>query len=176
MLGLRFARARTRQGETAGDAATRGYLWGAGLTVRASAWQALRARGFEMSRVGPRGAAYTGGDDIALRYALGLGGWRLWYDPRLRFRHFIRAARLQWAHLRQRCYGWGWASVSLDLYLMAAGTGSARRLLLRCWSWRLVAAAGRLLWRGVLENRRTWHANRRRVRDAAWRRPSGASR
>jgi hypothetical protein len=35
--------------ETAGAAATPGYFWGAGLTVRAAAWEALRAKGFELS-------------------------------------------------------------------------------------------------------------------------------
>jgi glycosyltransferase involved in cell wall biosynthesis len=106
--------------ETAGAAATPGYFWGAGLTVRAAAWEALRAKGFELS---------------------------------------LGASRLHWARLL-----WQAARALAD-----PGEGSHAVL-------RFDMSRGRL--RGVLDARRHWHANRRRVRDAPWRRPasSGASR
>src|SRR5262245_37703710 len=171
-----------------------GQLWGAGLAVRRAAWCALRADGFTLSLAGRAGTALTTGEDLELCAALRLAGWRLRYDPRLRLRHFMPAARLTWDYARRLLYGWGVASVALDPYLMAKGPPGLRARLLRLWTWRLAAVTIRLVGqamgvatrpgegssavlryqtlRGRLHGlriaRREWHARARRVREARW--------
>jgi glycosyltransferase involved in cell wall biosynthesis len=179
-----------------GDAVTRddaGYLRGAGLALRKSAWEELTAAGFEPMLVGRRGLAMTSGEDTEVCLALRLAGWRLRYDPRLRLRHFLPATRLTWDYARRGSFGWGHGSAWLDHYQLADGRPGLRQ----SWTWQLVSTGWRLglvgllalgqpregssivLRRevlrgqlaGLLAQRRSWGANRRRVRDAAWRRP-----
>ena len=133
--------AQVRAGE-----ATPGALWTAGLVVRRSAWQDVRAAGFEPVLVGRRGRLLSAGEDSELCFALTQAGWRLAYEPRLRYRHAIPPARLTWAYIRTLHYGFGIASVAMDHYYMAAESrSSVRHRLLELWSWRVLASAVRLM-------------------------------
>jgi glycosyltransferase involved in cell wall biosynthesis len=108
------------QGEKAGDiTGTRSFLWGAGLTVRATAWQQLAKMQFKFLLIDRQGTTLGAGSDSELCYALRLAGWRLWYEPRLRMRHFIPQRRLEWTYLRHVCRGFGAASVGLAPYIYA---------------------------------------------------------
>jgi glycosyltransferase involved in cell wall biosynthesis len=78
---------------------SRGWLWGAGLTVRKSAWQKLRTLGWQPLLTGRQGQRLTSGEDNELCYQLRLLGWRLYYSPRLRLQHFIPSRRLRWDYL-----------------------------------------------------------------------------
>jgi glycosyltransferase involved in cell wall biosynthesis len=96
---------------------TRGFLWGAGMTVRAAAWRQLVEGGFRFlleDRVGDR--LKTGGDS-ELSFALRLAGWKLGYEPRLRLRHDLPPRRLRWPYLRELVRGMGAASAGLEPYL-----------------------------------------------------------
>src|SRR5207248_2840947 len=81
--------------------ATPGALWTAGLVVRRSAWQDVRAAGFEPMLLGRRGNLLSAGEDSELCFALTQAGWRLAYEPRLRYRHAIPPARLTWAYVQR---------------------------------------------------------------------------
>lgn len=72
----------------------RGYLWGAGMTVRGSAWRRLLEQGFTQFLIGSVGKQRRSGEDVELCFALALAGWRIHYDSRLRLQHFIPAYRL----------------------------------------------------------------------------------
>jgi glycosyltransferase involved in cell wall biosynthesis len=87
------------------------YLYGAGSVVRRSAWRHLRAQGFEFSTSTKRGKVIVSGEDVELGDALRLAGYQLWYDPRLRLRHFMYKERLTWEYLRR--IGQGTASSGL---------------------------------------------------------------
>lgn len=127
-----------------------GPLWGAALVVRRTAWLSVRAAGFEPMLVGRRGLLPLAGEDTELCFALNHGGWRLWYEPRLRFRHAIGASRLTEAYLRALHRGFGVASVIMDHYAVAVRPTPRRRRRLEWWAWRLLAAAGRGAWHAVL--------------------------
>lgn len=106
------------QGNQAGDiTGDRGYLWGAGLTVRKSAILRLLSGGFQFLMMGREGTTLTAGEDAELCCALRLAGWRLWYEPRLRMRHYVPATRLKWDYLRSLMRGFGASSAGLDGYL-----------------------------------------------------------
>jgi glycosyltransferase involved in cell wall biosynthesis len=95
---------------------SRGYLWGAGLSVRRCAWQQLITLGFRFLLMDRRGTELCSGGDSELCLALRLVGWRLWYEPRLKFYHYIPASRLQWRYLRKALRGIGAASPSHKAY------------------------------------------------------------
>jgi cellulose synthase/poly-beta-1,6-N-acetylglucosamine synthase-like glycosyltransferase len=134
------------QGERAGDVTeSRGQLWGAGLTIRRSAWAGLERAGFRPSLLGRRGRALSAGEDSELCLALRLAGWRLWYDPRLRLCHYLPASRLDWRYLRRLHRGSGAATVALDPYHAALRTNDRGWALRRTWQWQAVSAFKHLL-------------------------------
>ncbi|MDH4187721.1 MAG: glycosyltransferase family 2 protein [Nitrospira sp.] len=105
------------QHECGGDITwSRGYLWGAGLTVRKSAWKELGARGFCFQLNDREGGELMSGGDAEVCLALRLAGWKIWYEPTLNLRHFIPAGRLKWEYLERVARGFGSASVILTAY------------------------------------------------------------
>jgi len=96
---------------------TKPYLWGAGLTVRSSAYQALSRKGFLPFLSDRNGSKLTAGGDIELCYALRLAGWDLLFTRQLRLIHFMPKARLRWKNMRNMMQGVGASRVILDLYL-----------------------------------------------------------
>ena len=98
---------------------TPGYLFGAGLSIRRSAWENLLHGGFKQVVGDRKGAGSLGGGDLELCFALRLAGWKLWYDPRLKLRHFIPNQRLRWSYLRRLYRGTGVVGVHLAPYKIA---------------------------------------------------------
>lgn len=147
---------------------TRGWLWGAGMSLRRAAWNQLAEAGWRWQLTGRLGAALSSGEDSELCCALKAAGWRLRYDRALQLQHHIDARRLDWNHLRRLERSSGEASVIHDLYrapsaawwppaLSAAKTAlgaslAGLALLLPPGSWRVLSMdrhLGRLaaLWR-----------------------------
>jgi glycosyltransferase involved in cell wall biosynthesis len=143
------------QGQRPGDLTwSRGYLWGAGLTVRKSAWRKLIADGFRFHLQDRKGAASTSGGDAELCLALRLAGWKLWYEPAMRMKHFIPARRMEWTYLEGIARGFGTAAVVLNAYATVPESGSRTVILRLRSSWlcqvmitalRLLASCGRCL-------------------------------
>lgn len=135
------------QGDVAGDITwSRGFLWGAGLTVRKSAWEGLVSRGFRHLLVGREGGSLGTGEDEELCLALRLAGWRLRFEPRLQLSHFIPSHRLRWHWLRRRMRGFGAGSVGLDPYRHAQ-SGHLDRFEGRTgsiWLWSTAAVIRKL--------------------------------
>jgi glycosyltransferase involved in cell wall biosynthesis len=144
-----FATGQQATGE--GDVTeTRGWLWGAGLAIRRSAWEQLQAGGFRTLTVGRQGGRLASGDDVELCFALRLAGWRLWHSPRLRLRHFIPASRLDWRYLRRLHRGFGAANIMLApyRYQIAATRHGRDAWLKQQWQAKAVAVLLHLLRRG----------------------------
>ena len=138
------------QGRGTGDVTdTRGFLWGAGLTIRKSAWQQLVDSGYQSLLVDRQGEKLSAGQDTELCFALRLAGWRLWYDPRLMLSHYLSAGRLKWQYLRLLCRGFGEASVSFDSYEIAFNSNDAPdgfvKRVKTIWLWRTLATIKSLL-------------------------------
>ena len=75
---------------------------------------ALDAAGFSPRLIGRSGASLAGGEDSELCRALLGAGWVLWYEPRLRLRHFMPAGRLTLAYARRLSFEMGRAAVRLE--------------------------------------------------------------
>jgi glycosyltransferase involved in cell wall biosynthesis len=110
-------------------------LWSAGLTVRRRALLELLERGFQPLLTGRTGETLVAGEDSELCLALRLAGWKLRFEPRLRYRHLLPEHRLHWTYLRQLHRAFGDASVSLDSYLFALSQPSARLPTAVSHSW-----------------------------------------
>ena len=106
-----------KQSENDGDITfTRGYVWGAAMTVRKEAWNDLISKGFRSLLSDRKGNSLSAGGDTEICYALRNEGWKIWYDHRLKFKHFISEKRLNWKYLRKLFRGFGQASPGLDHY------------------------------------------------------------
>lgn len=108
-----------QQADSSGDITfSRGYLWGAGLCIRASAWRDLKGSGFAPLTTGRNASCkLIAGEDSEVCYALRLAGWKLWYSDELRLTHFIRRERLTWRYLCRLSRSFGEASALHDCYL-----------------------------------------------------------
>jgi glycosyltransferase involved in cell wall biosynthesis len=141
--------AQVRHNDSAGDV---GVLWGAGLTVRKSAWKQLIGNGFEPVLTDRQARKMTAGGDHELCFALRLAGWTLRYDPRLRMKHFLPKDRLKWKVLRAQARGAGAAYAILAPYHHAVARlethHAAQSLVARIkekWSWQVLAGVKQLL-------------------------------
>lgn len=120
---------------------TRGFLYGAGMTIRKSVWQTLLDKGFSPLLQGRSGKALTSGEDVELCYAMRLAGWRLWYDSRLTFQHFIPARRLNWEYVRKLHRGCGAGALwhLVYQYALEQDQTSFQSQVKRSWQWRFLA-------------------------------------
>ena len=138
-----------------------GWLWGAGLTIRKSAWQQLVFKGFSPLLQGRQRAKLSSGDDSELCFALRLAGWRLWYDPRLRFQHFLTAPRFKWAYLRRLHRAFGAASVAHDPYLFVLENLQAQSNAMPVWGNEIMAVLKSIYWKK--RSIPSWLFSRRKV-------------
>lgn len=92
------------------------HAYGAGFTVRRSAWEHLKAAGFESQLSDRKGASLVSGGDTEWCMALRLAGYKIAYDERLRFKHYMPAGRINWTYLQKLYRGFGKAKVVTDAY------------------------------------------------------------
>jgi len=105
-----------RQAPKSGILSNRTYLWGAGLVMRKSVFsfaQKLNFKSYMIDREGDK--LSSGGDSELCNWAL-LLGYQLWYDERLRFKHFIPNNRVSIEYANQLNEGFAKASYWLSKY------------------------------------------------------------
>lgn len=105
-----------KQAEISGNISARKYLWGSGLGFR----KALYLRAFKdlpsllTDRKGNE--LSSGGDsEICMRFLL--IGYQLYYDERLKFKHFIEPYRLTWNYRKKLYQGFGEAAIIFNPYI-----------------------------------------------------------
>lgn len=78
----------------AGDVSERGYLWGAGMVFRKSVLESMILQGITSVLSDRKGKElFSGGDSEICKWFLMLG-YSLWYDPGLKYTHFLESDRL----------------------------------------------------------------------------------
>ncbi len=92
------------------------FVYGAGTVYRKRSIEELQKHGFRFYLTDRVGKSLVGGGDIELSYALVLAGWKLWYDERLIFNHFIPKSRLTWNYIRSLTNGCGFSNIMLKPY------------------------------------------------------------
>ncbi len=91
-------------------------IYGAGLTLRKSAWLKLENNGFNYILTGRKGKSLSSGEDSELCLAIQLAGYKIWYDPALTFEHFMPSVRLTYAYLIKLFEAFGRSDVILGIY------------------------------------------------------------
>ncbi|WP_266205192.1 glycosyltransferase [Pontibacter kalidii] len=81
--------------------ATYNAVYGAGCVIRKSVFRKLAAAGFKPLLSDRKGKQLSAGGDYELCYAIALAGYDIWYDERLRFKHFIPQHRISSDYYRQ---------------------------------------------------------------------------
>jgi glycosyltransferase involved in cell wall biosynthesis len=83
------------QNDQSGDITnSKGWVNGAGFVIRKSVWLLIKQNGFKHLLTGREGR----GQDVEMCLAVRLAGYRIWYDKRLIFKHFIWSERLTWKY------------------------------------------------------------------------------
>lgn len=76
-------------------------LHGAGVILAKKAFDRLRLAQFRFCLTDRKGDSLSSGGDYELCYAVQMAGFRIWYDEKLLFSHFISADRLTWSYTRR---------------------------------------------------------------------------
>ena len=86
----------SKQGKRSGDITQKkGCVYGAGMVLRKSHWLELKERGFKQLLSDRVGNKLSSGGDTEYCYALRLLGYKMWYDERLYFKHYMTKERMQ---------------------------------------------------------------------------------
>jgi hypothetical protein len=94
----------------------RGFIWGAGMVIRAGWLRYLFCNGFEPLLSDRRGEILTSGGDNEICRVYLIADYILWYDENLRFQHFIPATRLSLEYLSNILKGFQLSSELLNAY------------------------------------------------------------
>ena len=119
-------------------------FWGAGSVIRRDAWLKAKRNGFVPILNPTRGEdgvliskGFTAGEDGELCYAIQLVGFRLWYEPNLKYKHFIPKERLTTNFYNNAVAGSAAVMPLIRLYLAAVTPqsylGKIRRIIYENW-------------------------------------------
>lgn len=92
----------SKQGTASGDIThKKGCLYGAGMVLRKSHWVYLNELGFKPLLTCRKGDSLSSGGDTEYCYVLRLLGYKMWYDERLYFKHFMPEGRLSLDYVKR---------------------------------------------------------------------------
>ncbi len=95
----------------------RSYLYGAGFNLRKKSYELLVESNFPGIQTGRSSQTHRGGgEDSELSFGLVILGYKLWYDERLKFDHYMPESRLNIERLIELQKGFGRDEVVLSLY------------------------------------------------------------
>lgn len=124
------------QGDQSGEVKVSYHVYGAGAVYRKLAIDHLKSCGFEYKLTGRTAASLSVGEDHELCYAMVLAGYKIWYDERLTFKHFIPKERLTWKYLKGNLNGIANAYPILKAYKIAISHKFKTRSKIKCtWQW-----------------------------------------
>jgi hypothetical protein len=91
-------------------------LFGAGLSFRTHVVRSVFDPALPFFLVGRTQATLNRGDDSEICLRVGLMGWKLWYEPALKLKHYLLKQRVNWAYVLQARRGGGHADIILKTY------------------------------------------------------------
>jgi glycosyltransferase involved in cell wall biosynthesis len=94
----------------------RGYLYGAGSIIRKPVYNYLISNDFQLMMKGRIGKSMIAGEDAERCQVFRILGYKLWYDPLLKFQHHMTAGRINWNYTRRLFNAFGRGSNYHDLY------------------------------------------------------------
>jgi glycosyltransferase involved in cell wall biosynthesis len=167
------------QGDKAGyvENEKRRWFWGAGSVVRKQAWMKAKDKGFKPifnpsreSAIGKFKKGFSGGEDPEMCFAIQLVGYKLWYEPSLRYQHYIPKNRLQESFISDATSGTSKAAPLLRIYLAELTTkgslGRFRKLIYQNWIFHnffLVTRFGQQATSNLFSKDKNWKLNHLRI-------------
>lgn len=115
----------------------RNYLWGAGFTIRKTAYNKLMHSGYKSLLTGRKGDSLSAGEDSELCLAIQLAGYKLFYSDTLRLKHFILVNRLTLNYCKKINTGFGSASVSTDALEYYTKLDTGKKNTFGIWLWNI---------------------------------------
>ncbi|MBI3500633.1 MAG: glycosyltransferase [Bacteroidetes bacterium] len=92
----------------------KGFVWGAGMVLRKSAYQKLINAGFNFFIINNKKKLVGYGDDYELCLFLRLAGYKIFYSEKLILQHIIVKSRLEWNHIKKLYKKFGISSIPVD--------------------------------------------------------------
>lgn len=92
------------------------YVYGAGAVFRKKALENLKNINFKNLLSDRIGCKLISGGDNELSYTLIIMGYKVLYNPKLQFKHFIPKERLSWAYFLKLNEGYGYSNILLLPY------------------------------------------------------------
>lgn len=80
--------------EKASGKVKRNLVHGASCVVRKSAFEKIKKKGIKLMLTDRKGRNLTAGGDFEICYAIALAGYDIWYEEKLRFKHFMPKYRI----------------------------------------------------------------------------------
>ena len=105
----------------------RNYLYGACAVYRKSLWNKLQESGFRFYLSGRKGKKLSSGEDMELCQAWQMLGYKLYYDERIQFKHYMPAGRLTWDYFRKLYKAFGRSDLVIHQYFSKLGMYTKRR-------------------------------------------------
>lgn len=93
-----------------------GSVWGAGMIIRKNIYQKVLESGFTSLTVGRKGNVLSAGEDTEIGRLFLLAGYRVYYDERLVFQHFIEQKRLTKTYYQKLTKGFREARKKINIY------------------------------------------------------------
>ena len=109
-----------KQHSESGDITSRGYLWGAGFVLRKNILMNCYKLGLVSLLSGRKANELSSGDDTEICQWFIMSGYKLYYDERLKLRHFIPEARLKQDYFKKMLKGHETAQKVLNIYFLAS--------------------------------------------------------
>ncbi|MFD2247976.1 glycosyltransferase [Pontibacter ruber] len=85
------------QGKSSGKV-KHNYVYGAGFILRKAAYNSIAKAGFRPMLTDRIANCLSAGGDYELCYAIALAGYDIWYEEKLRFKHFMPEKRITWEY------------------------------------------------------------------------------
>lgn len=75
------------------------FLWGAGVVINMEAYNLLKRAAFSRILIHSKHPKVARSEDLELCFAIWLTGYKLWYDKKLTYQHYLTKDRLKWSYL-----------------------------------------------------------------------------
>lgn len=121
------------QADVAGETSS-SVVYGAGCVNRKSAIEALFSNDFKYYLTGRQGEKLTAGEDHELCYALFLSGYKIWFDERLKFSHYIPKERINYCYITKSMKEFSKSAFYLNIYKILIKKG-LKHSCKKSWTW-----------------------------------------
>lgn len=142
------------QMEGSGDISAKGYLWGAGMIFRRSLYKKVNDN-LPSLLLGPTQEETARAEDVELCMRFLLAGYRLYYDAKLIFSHYIEPGKLIDNYREKLLDVSEYENRILNLYrkqIQINNLSGIKRILLLCTSWL------RYIISRIFPQNRKWHS------------------